>query len=369
MIKLKDINNIFLRILSSNVQGVDVDSAIAEFSDDDWNALLKIALSNRLFPQFYNSILSLSLQNVPEKFINKFKDLYIYNFKSNLLIENEQARVLSYLKKQKIKVMPLKGPFLARFIYGDIALRHASIDIDLVVAESKMSDIEDIAINCGYNLSANKYLARLKYAFRGDIEFSKRSGAQSFHLDIHSDFHDRVSANQISQFWADAREIDLGDHKVLFPSTEDLILYLSLLAISRAECICLKYLYDMHQLINSYGSSIDWGSLFYKAKRVKITPLLSGSLYLIKNLFRTEIKEEMVSKYKLSQIKKEFLVAWLKKKDIISLQLNRYDYYIWRCFLTHYIYASDVIDFLRLVYKNSVFFCMKFLSRKLAFNK
>lgn len=360
MIKRLDLEKIFLSVLSEDADSDKINKRILNLNNDDWDYLLKFSQNNGIFPVFCSQLLNLKLKHIPEEIITKFKEIYLYNLKKNSLLESELLRVVSALQDYKIPVIPLKGTVLARYLYRDLALRQTSDDLDLLIPSIGAGVLEDIFQGLGYILKDEAKISRLYYEFHGQLAFIRSKPKENiFRVDLHSNFHDRFNKIQVNKIWLNAKEIKIDSLKFLFPSDEDLLLYLCLTIVSGGHFIGLKYLYDLRMLINRAGKTMDWNIVKEKAGEFNLQVAVNLSLRLYKEFFHTEIQEEIINNFKIGFLQDNLLRFWVNKKNILYSRDKLASSYVWRFLVIPYIYSANLFEFSRIILRYSKYLFLK----------
>src|SRR5215467_2855057 len=95
-----------------------------------WEAVLRLADHHRVLPALYKALYS--RDDVPGSIQSALQARFQSNSVKALRFSAELVRLVDAFRKGGIKVLAHKGPVLAQFLYGDIALRQYG-DLDLLV--------------------------------------------------------------------------------------------------------------------------------------------------------------------------------------------------------------------------------------------
>jgi len=356
MLPIREIEDIFLRVLQENNNRDAINKRVKYFDSHDFERLYELSIKHRLLPVFYNRILSLDLENIPPEFTSRLKNIYIVNLRRNLLLERELLRILSIFKDSDIPVMPLKGVVFARYLYGDLAFRQSSIDLDLLVREEQIAKAESLLKELGYSFlgkeeddDRNRFL-KLKYDRH--LQFSVKANAlNTLNLELHCDTRGFFVVTNLRDFWHNSREEQIDGYKVLMPSPEDMLIYLSQLSLSTFEFVELKYLYDLHMCIDKFKRAFHWDSILKKQNIGNLKSYIFFALRLCRNLFQTDIPQGLINQFKPALTKIVFLQAWVNKKNILRKNNFISSSYSWRYLASTCLYAQDLFDFLRKIYE------------------
>ena len=343
----KEIEDVFLRVLQEDKAAPEIAQAVRDFSDSDWQELYGLAVRTRLVPIFYRRFFSFAGGCQED-----FKKLYLVNLKRNLILEQELKKIILCLRERDIPVIPLKGPALARYLYADLGLRQTSNDLDLLVPYEKIDQAEAILRSSGFISKQEGSLGErplvLKYARALHLE-AKIEALDNYLLDLHWDLRGVSHDTNLKSFWENAREILLDGFKVSLPKDEDLLLYLAQCALFNLEFVRVKYLYDIHTLISK--KSLDWQELVKKAKALGLKGSLYFTLALTKCFFNTAIPFESLKRLRSNFIKEAILRVWLNKQNVLYHREHIAASYLWRYVISSWIYAKDIPDCIRIIYR------------------
>src|SRR5919106_884369 len=89
----------------------------------DWEYLFLLARRHSIVPLVYFQLERSAPDIVPAPILKKLKQHYIENSARNTILTTELCRLITRLADSGIEAIPYKGPVLAQFAYGNIALR------------------------------------------------------------------------------------------------------------------------------------------------------------------------------------------------------------------------------------------------------
>lgn len=128
----------------------------------DWEKLVTQAINRAIGPLFYKLLSHKQLKNkVPLTIMRKLEAAYFTTLRRNMLLLNAWTEVAAALTAVDIKVIALKGIYLAEHLYGDIGVRQLS-DIDILVKPEYGSKALDVLTKLGYQATENPFSAELK---------------------------------------------------------------------------------------------------------------------------------------------------------------------------------------------------------------
>ena len=120
----------------------------------DWTHLLRQAKEHGVMPLLCWHLTNHCLDGIPQPLVDRLRDHFHSNARSNLLLTEELLRLLDLLEARGIRAIPFKGPALAASVYGNVALRQFC-DLDLLVHASEVSKTRDLLISAGYQPELN----------------------------------------------------------------------------------------------------------------------------------------------------------------------------------------------------------------------
>jgi len=247
------------------------------YEEKDWKFLFDFSRKKGLFPAFYDRIVNLEIENIPQSLIDTYKSEFLSNLHRNLILEYELFKIIEHLNKNSIPVISLKGPFLGRVLHGDIARRNTSCDLDILVSYDNrkraeivlgemgysfaysfhLNEVEKKLIEEGISLKLDEDFREVLYKYRSEVSLVKSTAEMTVNIDLHWDLKDKFIDMKIEDFWRDTVEIAIDDKKVLFPSWENLLFQLTITSIAKYDFVSLKYLYDIKRLLIRAGGDLD----------------------------------------------------------------------------------------------------------------
>lgn len=162
--------------------------------------------------------------------------------------------------------MPLKGPFLADLLYGDLALRPMS-DIDLLVRLEDLAKGEQALLRAGYMRSLppehEADLYHHSYATDGG------SGANVL-VELHWDLAKSHTARlDVREIWASASRGTWEGQEIWTMALPDLFLYLCFHAVRKGLGPLWRVL-DIALAVERFGKILPWEELVEKVRAAQI---------------------------------------------------------------------------------------------------
>ncbi|NET52279.1 MAG: nucleotidyltransferase family protein, partial [Merismopedia sp. SIO2A8] len=116
----------------------------------NWEHLTKTAKRHGVMPLLYQSLNNTGPNKVPQQILNQLRDNFQANTLHNLFLSQELLKILKLFEANDISAIPFKGPVLAAWAYGNLALRQFS-DLDILVNKQDFPRARDLLISQGYN--------------------------------------------------------------------------------------------------------------------------------------------------------------------------------------------------------------------------
>lgn len=263
----------------------------------DWECLLRLSLSHGLMPLVYWNLHRACREEVPARVLDLFEKHFQACARQNLLFTGELYRILTLLETIGIHAIPFKGPTLALWAYGDIALRQFS-DLDLLVQPEEILKAKELLLSQGYRPALSLTPAQEKAYLR--------SPSSAHHQLIHEksgvllELHWRVMPNDVpfpinlKLLWRRAEWRTLGGIRALMLSPEDLQLILCVHG-SKHLWERLGWITDVARLMRVHPS-MDWNEVVRRAESLGARRMLFWGLWLANHLLGVQIPEEIRQK-------------------------------------------------------------------------
>ena len=256
----------------------------------DWTHLLRQAKEHGVMPLLCWHLTNHCLDGIPQPLVDRLRDHFHSNARSNLLLTEELLSLLDLLEARGIRAIPFKGPALAASVYGNIALRQFC-DLDLFVHASEVSKTRDLLISAGYqpelNLTREREAAFLRYQcellFRRDrvvVEIQWRIAPRYFSFPL-----------DYGRLWERVQPIALGEREVLTLSPEDSLL---ILCVHGAKHVWerLGWICDVAELVRVYNQ-MDWRRVIDQARELGSERMLFLGLFLASDLLGAALPVEV----------------------------------------------------------------------------
>jgi hypothetical protein len=196
--------------------------------------------------------------------------------------------------------LPYKGPVLAQSLYRDLGLRSFS-DLDFLISPADFERAKQALAEIGYRPAADLTPAVERFWLRRGYErsFDSAAGENLVELQWALLPHFYAVDLRVEDLLARTGKTFVGEAEVPCLSPEDSLLVLCLHA-AKHLWTRLIWLSDIAETLRSYSGTqtIDYSMVFSRARSLGIARILGVSLWLVKNVLRTEIPqpaEEMIT--------------------------------------------------------------------------
>lgn len=198
-------------------------------------------------------------------------------------------RLLGDLDAQGVRVLPLKGPALSQLLYGDISVRQAGADLDLLVERGAVDVAESVLLARGYRRRRPAFgLSPRQRSVYDRVEkdfgyIHPRTGTQ---VDLHWRWVRQPGLFPVTFDQALARSVPvvLGGRDVPFLGGADLLVYLCVHG-AKHGWFRLKWLTDLPPLLRSADPDV----LAARARELGLTRVVASSLCLAGELLGSRV--------------------------------------------------------------------------------
>jgi len=227
-----------------------------------------------------NTISSIGCENLP---LDK-RDYIVRKAKSELLRERTKE-IFREFNKKNIPFMPLKGIYLAEYIYKDPARRQMT-DIDILIKKQDLNRANCVLISLGYEAPAcfNDFVDVNRVFSINSLMYTLKETKQPL---IHLHWHlinstwpldSFVATMDMQRFWGKAQAFDFDGISIHSFCDEHLLLYL---AMHNFNHFFKKdmLLQDIAGLIQDKSRQFDWGFFIRECRRCRLPFIVYCSLF------------------------------------------------------------------------------------------
>ena len=236
-------------------------------------------------------------RHVPEPVLHQLKQHYCTQSIRSLRIVGQIEEILSALKPCNVPIVLLKGAFLARWLYEDIALRPMS-DIDILCRKCDQGLIQNTLIGMGYYQERSLFRSAFQEAVQSGgchhlLPFRK-ADAHVVELHTHLFSDDRSSAWDMDRVWQNVIDTQFDDSAIKCLSLDYQLLYLCLHLYHHLDVgkIALYWFCDIHEMILRYREQIDWDHLKAMAHSLGVADRVESVFDLLRVHWKTQLPEK-----------------------------------------------------------------------------
>jgi hypothetical protein len=289
----------------------------------DWDYLLRTAHRQGVMPLLYHHLQAICSEVVPQVVIEYLRDQFYRNATGNLCLTRELVKILSWCESAGIAAIPLRGPALAAFVYGNLSLRQASSDLDILVRKHDVLRVKDLLVSQGFrphlSLARPQELAMLNSCYSFGFVHETNGVKVDLHWDINPKY---LSFNDLEGFWQHLEKRSLAGQWVLILSPEDLLL-INCVHASKHLWSRLVWICDIATQMEVHQGIIDWGKVIDLATRQGCERMLFLGLYLAGEFFGAPLPEDiwrrLQSKPVVKSLARQMLAGLFDETDYLDL--------------------------------------------------
>jgi hypothetical protein len=263
-----------------------------------WEEVARVAVREHLAPLLFKRLKeSDERDRVPAGVWKRLRHAYFASGDRNTRLFRGLATVLQRLRGSGVRVIVLKGAFLAEAVYGDIALR-PMCDADLLVPRADLAEAESILLGMG---GAH---VRRPGARGTDCEPGRgmrRHARPIFIRDLAIELHWTIVSPSgpfgidTAAIWNRAHAGTTAGVEVLSLCPEDLLLHLCLHFCYQDGCAELRHLCDIRESIHHFRDGLDWTLVARSAREWDAPRYIGLSLQLARDLLGAPVPEDTLN--------------------------------------------------------------------------
>ena len=270
--------------------------AIASSPDGvDWDYVYRLARRHSVLPLVYRQLSTIAASTVPPDQLARLKENYQDNVARNLLLTAELCRVLQAFETAGIEAVPYKGPALAVYAYGNLALRRF-VDLDILVRKADALRAKELLIADGFVCSAPWTNAQQALLLRTQHNLSLSRDEGHLVVELHWEVASRLFAFslQAEEFWGRLETMRLNSVAVKSLAAEDLLLSLCVHG-SKHLWERLAWICDVAELAKT-RADLNWNTLLERAASTGNERMLFLGLQLANSLLDAPLPDYVKSK-------------------------------------------------------------------------
>lgn len=259
---------------------------------DQWQAVAILARRHGVGPLLYRQLKTLGLTNqVPADFLQALRSAYLGTATRNLSIYRELGVLFERLQRANVPGVLLKGAYLAKAVYGDIAARPIG-DIDLLAKKSDLARIEEIMADMGFTRTH-----QVRETFKEIHSFDYVHAKLRLLVEIHWDLIEPMYGIHVDVggVWERSYPALVADIPVRALSPEDLILHLCIHTSSHVFAHGLRSMCDLAETLQRFQETVDWASLCRRARRWGAERCVYVNLWLANELLHVQLPDGVLN--------------------------------------------------------------------------
>lgn len=265
----------------------------------DWNYLVQTAIRHRVMPLLYRNLKKTCPQTVPVGTMKQLQRYFLVNAARNHVLSHELLSILGMLEQNGIIAVPFKGPVLAEYLYGDLALRQFD-DLDILIHRHDAYRAHELLVSYGYQPGLK--LGEEQNGSYSKAEYSmsySRSGIRA-PIEFHWDMLGKYSPHPLGINNLQRLETGTLDNKnVWHLSPEDLLIYLCLHGSKDCwktfEAVC-----SVAELVRSHPA-LDWTWLATRVETMHCERMLFLGLFMANDLLGVDLPAHLCETIKADQ--------------------------------------------------------------------
>lgn len=263
----------------------------------DWSYLEGLSAYHGLKPLLCHVLSSDELRkNVPQDVLSNLEKFYKVNSMWSGLLYERLINIIDTMNSNEISVLAIKGPLMAKHLYGDIAMREF-LDLDILVDQEHVRKAKDLLIASGYALDLE-----MPQGFEDNYESHSYYYNMVFHQDkMPVDLHWSLIPNEYSfslateEVMKSSKLSVVEDRELLVMKPEHLLIYLCIHG-AKHSWTQLNWVADISQLILT--NDIDWDFVIDRTKKLQAVSMVYLGILLARDLFCIKIPEKILNEVK-----------------------------------------------------------------------
>lgn len=274
--------------------------AIISTNQVDWNYLFQIARRHSVIPLVYSQLRAAASAGVLSDQLAPLKANYQDNVARNSLLTAELCGILQTFEAAEIEAVPYKGPALAVYAYGNLALRRF-VDLDILVRKADVLRAKDLLIARGFTCGTPWTTAQQALLMRTQHNLSLSREDGRLVVELHWEVAPGLFASslQAEAFWGRLETIRLNNVTVRSLSAEDLLLSLCVHG-SKHFWERLAWICDVAELVTRVD--LNWSVLLERAQSSGNERMLFLGLYLANVLLTAPLPEHVKRKLEADRL-------------------------------------------------------------------
>lgn len=282
----------------AGVQGSDARRALPAAAGEvaDWNHVFRLAATHAVTPLVASALRDLEAPTLTGAMRAQLDASVRQAAARSLELTAGLLRVLEIFASHAIPAVPLRGPVLARSLYGSVAAREFC-DLDVLIRREDTRRAKDVLVAHGYrtDLPVDPAGEAAYLAARHELHFTPADG--SYPVEIHqcllAPYH-RFALDQ-DGLWERARSAQFCGRGILSMDPGDLLLALSAHATKHAWSR-LGWICDVGRLTVVCEADIGWSRVMERAEALGARRMLRVALLLAVRVLGAPVPASVVAR-------------------------------------------------------------------------
>jgi hypothetical protein len=171
----------------------------------DWTAFLKLADAHGVSSLLSRHLLTEDGTVVPDDEADWLRTRAAWNARRNLYLTGELVRLLGRFRDRKVRILPFKGPVLAKDLYGDVS-RRTFADLDFLFDREEWPRVRavmrsaefDIDVESNLDYLSDREFARGESVVRPRREFKFTRGGDDLSVELRWRLGERLGSLDVS---------------------------------------------------------------------------------------------------------------------------------------------------------------------------
>lgn len=278
-----------LKLIIEIIKNTNDGRGLNEYRHDiDWDAFLKLAFHHRLYPLLYINLVRMDSSWIPSNILQTLSHSYKKNTFKMLHLSGEMEKLSKLFMENEIRSLVLKGPILAKDLYGDLSRRTCG-DLDILIPINDLEKADQLLVGLGYE--KDEYIQTLLNDWKWrHHHFTYYHPIKGTKIEIHWRLNPSPSKEPtFNELWERKRQSTITSYPIYILSEEDLFYFLVTHG-ARHGWSRLRWLVDIHQIVSK---KINWGIVQKLFKKYQCQKVGGQSLILSSQLLHTVLPKEI----------------------------------------------------------------------------
>ncbi|WP_040952948.1 nucleotidyltransferase family protein [Gorillibacterium massiliense] len=257
-------------------------------ADIDWNSFIQLVRHHRIGPYLYAAIKPIGEGIIPEEVRQTLAMEAKMNMFQMLQLTGEVEKVTESFQAAGIRSLLLKGPALAKALYGDISLR-ISGDIDILIPVEKIEEAHKVLTDLGYCFIQGSAPHILEDWIRRDHHICFYHPENRVQIEVHWRLNpDMGKEPEFDVLWERRQRSNVSKSEIYYLGKNDLFLYLVSHG-ARHGWFRLRWLLDIHRMALLEQ---DWPKIISLMQKYGFVKAGGQALLLAAAIFHTPVSSE-----------------------------------------------------------------------------